>query len=290
MSFETQAALLGLGTGIGLFLLWWACWVSDARPRPPSRRQQELRDVLRQAGLPHTRISTVALVSGGLGLAVTVVIATASGSTPIALCFGVFSALLPAMVIRHRARSRQIQLHTLWPEAIDHLISGVRAGLSLSEAMTGLASRGPEGLRSHFDYFAHEYRATGNFVASVERFKTHCADPVADRVSEALILTRQVGGTDLGTMLRALAAFLREDARTRSELVARQQWTVTGARLAVAAPWLILAMLATQPQAAAAYNRPAGAVLLAFGLVASVGAYRLMRRIGRLPEEPRVLR
>jgi tight adherence protein B len=50
-----------------------------------------------------------------------------------------------------------------------------------------------------------------------------------------------VGGGDLGRLLRSLSTFLREDARTRSELESRQAWTVNGARLAVSAhettPW-----------------------------------------------------
>lgn len=83
---------------------------------------------------------------------------------------------------------------------------------------------------------------------------------------------------------------LREDMRTRGELEARQSWTVNGAKVAVAAPWLVLALLATRPQAAAAYATTAGAVVLLIGAVVSVIAYRLMLRLGRLPEEERTLR
>jgi len=113
---------------------------------------------------------------------------------------------------------------------------------------------------------------------------------VADRIVEALRLTRDVGGNDLGRLLRTLAQFLREDLRTRGELEARQSWTVAGARLAVAAPWVVLAMLSTRPGTAEAFNTAVGAVVLAFGAIASLVAYRLMLRIGRLPEEARVLR
>jgi tight adherence protein B len=91
-------------------------------------------------------------------------------------------------------------------------------------------------------------------------------------------------------LLRTLSSFLRDDARTRAELEARQSWTVNAARLAVAAPWVVLALLSTRPEAVAAYNRPAGVVVLAGGAAASVVAYRVMVRIGRLPEESRVLR
>ena len=83
---------------------------------------------------------------------------------------------------------------------------------------------------------------------------------------------------------------LREDMRTRGELEARQSWTVNGAKVAVAAPWLILALLATRAEAATAYATTAGALVLAGGGVTSIVAYRLMLRLGRLPEEERILR
>src|SRR5699024_7921812 len=111
----------------------------------------------------------------------------------------------------------------------------------------------------------------------------------ADRIVVALSVTRQVGGSDLGTMLRALAQFVRDDARTRNELTARQQWTVNGARLAVAAPWAVLAFLSTRPETAAAYHSRTGLVLLSAGFVVSLLANQAMKRIGRRPIEPRVI-
>ncbi len=148
----------------------------------------------------------------------------------------------------------------------------------------------PTELRAAFGEFAEDYRATGRFTDCLDRLKERLADPVGDRLVEALRLAREVGGSDLGRLLRTLSSFLREDARTRGELETRQSWTVNGARLAVAAPWLILGLLATRPTAVAAYARPAGALVLAVGAVASLVAYRVMLRIGRLPEEQRVLR
>jgi tight adherence protein B len=103
-------------------------------------------------------------------------------------------------------------------------------------------------------------------------------------------VTREVGGTDLGRLLGTLSEFLRENTRTRGELEARQSWTVNAARLAVAAPWIVLALMATQPAAIRAYDTPAGALVLIGGLLVSTIAYRLMLRIGALPEPERVLR
>lgn len=113
---------------------------------------------------------------------------------------------------------------------------------------------------------------------------------MADRLVEALRIARDVGGTDLGRVLRTLSTFLREDARSRAELEARQSWTVNAARLAMAAPWAVLVLLASRGSTLQAYNTPGGALVLAIGAGASLLAYRMMLSIGRLPEEQRVLR
>ena len=73
----------------------------------------------------------------------------------------------------------------------------------------------------------------------------------------------------------------------RSEIEARQSWVMNAAKLGVAAPWVVLLLLATRPEAAAAYGTPAGTVLIALGLAISVVAYRVMLGIGRLPAERR---
>lgn len=58
----------------------------------------------------------------------------------------------------------------------------------------------------------------------------------------------------------------------------------------MAAPWVVLAMLSLRPEAVAAYDTTAGLVVLAVGGGVSLVAYRVMLRIGRLPDDQRVLR
>ena len=287
-----MGAAVGLVGGAGLFCLWWACWVpeADRAPRPPSRRLQLLRDDLVQAGMPGVGPASLAGASVVVALLVTLGVGVASGSGVVGAAFGLIALAGPTTLVRSRARRRRTSTREQWPEAVDHLTSGIRAGLSLPEALGQLAVRGPAELRPAFAAFAEDYRASGRLGDCLDRLKEALADPVADRIVEALRLTREVGGTDLGRLLRTLSAFLREDARTRSELEARQSWTVNGARLAVAAPWLVLALLASRPEAVAAYDSATGAGVLLAGLAASVVAYRLMVRIGRLPDEQRVLR
>jgi tight adherence protein B len=284
-----MAPVLGVLFGTGLFLIWWSFWdqPETAKRRPRSSR---LVDLLRSAGIEN--VSGLGLVSTCLGLAafVTLIFFAVTRSWPISACFGLFGGWLPMAVVRWRARKRIATLRQLWPDVVDHLRSAIRAGLSLPEALIQLGEKGPEELRHVFRDFGADYRSGGHFDPALNRLKERLADPVADRIVEALRLTREVGGSDLGRLLGTLGEFLRESARTRSELEARQSWTVNAARLAVAAPWIVMVLLATRPEAVAAYNTPVGAAVLLGGLVVSAICYSVMLRIGALPEEERVLR
>lgn len=283
--------MVGLLLGVGVFCVWWAWW--EPTPRPSRRTDgwsARTQDLLVLAGAP--TVTPLALVgaSAALGVFVLLVVVALTRALPVAACFASMAAVAPLALVRSRARRRRSSLRDVWPEVVDHLASGVRAGLSLPEAVGQLGERGPVELREPFARFAQDFRATGRFADCLDALKARLADPVADRIVEALRMTREVGGTDLGKLLRTLAMFLREDARTRGELEARQSWTVNGARLAVAGPWVVLALLATRPETAQAFSSVQGAVVLGGGAITSAAAYQIMRRIGRLPEEVRVLR
>ena len=283
-----MGALSGLMGGIGLVLVWTAC--TSEPPRWRSERSRRLSDLLVQAGVGRTSPAVFVVGSLVLGLVVLLVFLGVSRAWPIAVAFGVIALAAPYALVSARARARRTRLREIWPETVDTLVSGVRAGMSLPEALGNLGARGPEAVRAEFTAFSVDYASTARFDTCLDRLKARFADPVADRIVEALRLAHEVGGTDLTVLLRNLARMLREDMRTRGELEARQSWTVNGARVAVAAPWLVLALLSTRPEAARAYATAAGATVLGAGAVASVVAYRLMLRLGRLPEEERILR
>lgn len=286
-----MGVVAGLLLGAGLASVWWSFWPVVPRAADGAGAwSARVRDTLTQAEVTGVTPTGLVAVSALVGLLVAAVALLLVPVPAVAVCFGAFGSAAPWALVRGRARRRLARTRALWPDVVDHLASGVRAGLSLPEAVAQVGERGPAELRGPFRAFAEDYRATGRFGDSLDALKERLADPVADRVVAALQLTRDVGGTDLGRLLRTLSSFLRDDLRTRGEIEARQSWTVYAARLAVAAPWAVLAMLATRPEALRAYDSTAGALVLLGGAVATVVAYRLMLRVARLPDDPRVLR
>jgi len=274
----TLTVILGLLLGLGLVLVVSPfAWPNSGAARASSVGTiGVLRQRLAQAGLHSVSLTALAAVSLIGGLAVAALTFALVPVVVIALVAGCAALVLPLAIVQWRARSRRRAARVLWPDIVDHLVSAVRSGLALPDSVVTLAHTGPAPTREAFAQFEQDYRATGNFGLSV-----------ADRILETLRMSREVGGSELTTVLRNLASYLRQEAAIRAEVEARQSWVMNAARLGVAAPWIILLLLATRPEAAAAYNTSGGVLLIVGGLLVTAIAYRLMLALGRIPEERR---
>jgi tight adherence protein B len=279
---------LGLTLGVGLLLVasTWL-WPGGQGPRRVRASGARVREQLALAGLGEVRVATLVSVTVTVGLAAGALAFLFVPVLPVAVAAGGVGLAAPAAALRWRARGRRRLTRLLWPDVVDHLVGAVRSGLPLPDALAALATGGPEPLRPQFALFERDWRITGDFGLAIDALKDRLADPVADRLFETLRMSREVGGSELPGVLRALVGYLRADGALRAEVEARQGWVVGAARLGVAAPWLVLLLLATRPEAAAAYNSPGGVALILVGLALSIVAYRLMLGIGRMPEERR---
>ena len=284
-----MSVVLGLALGIGVVLAMAPfAWPRAAKTSGPfAGLDQRMRDRLTQAELHRVSPAMVVVVSGLLGAAVGFLVLALLHVLALAIAAAAVAASTPALVISSRARSRRKATRVVWPDVVDQLVSAVRSGLALPDGVVTLARTGPVITRSAFAAFEERYRATGNFSLCLDELKGRLADPVADRILETLRMSREVGGSELTTVLRNLGAYLRQESAVRSEVEARQSWVLNAARLGVASPWVVLVLLATRPEAAAAYNTIAGVTLIVGGLVVTLFAYRVMIAVGRLPEDRR---
>ncbi|QRV01686.1 type II secretion system F family protein [Arcanobacterium phocisimile] len=224
----------------------------------------------------------------GSALAGTLVGLAVTGSSVVAVCGAVLGGAIH-YVLRQAHTKRQLRAqHEAWPDVLDDVVASLRAGLSVSQSLAKVGERGPEMMRGPFARCAQATRAHGRVDLALDQLKEEFNDALADRVLEAMRVSHELGGRDLAGMLSRLASVVREDNRARGELLARQSWTVNGARMAAAAPWALLAMFATRPGTIEAFSSPGGALVLSFGAVVTVIAYALMIKLGELTPDSRI--
>lgn len=279
--------LLGalLAAGVLLCISPWM-WPRGVQT-PAAERRGRLARLREEAGWGS--LSQRALVSAivAVALAAASVVWLVTGIPILAVLAALAGGMAPVMLLRARRIRLRRMRRQLWPDVCDLLVASIRVGLSLPDAVAGLAESAPTMLRPGFVVFARDLRATGRFESSLDRLKSTLADPIGDRILETLRMARQVGGTELTSVLRALSASVRTDAALRGEVEARQSWIRGAAVLGAVAPWVILGLLVMRPEGASAYGTPEGVLVICIGAIVSLVAFRIMIRIGRLTEPRR---
>lgn len=280
-----MSIVIGLLFSSGVILVWRA--VTGA-PRAQLQllrvRHNPLRTRLVRAGLNQRQRQLFYSVVVGAPALTFVIVYAMTHTWTVGLAVALAFAPLPWSWLKRKHIRNRTQMIEAWPTIVDSLLSGVRAGIALPEAVIQLASSGPEITRPYFQTFAREYRASGRFSEALSTVQFELLDSTGDQIFEALRLARELGGSELGNLLRDLSTVMREDARIRGEIIARQSWTVNAARTAVAAPWIILVLISTRTDAASAYSTLTGVTILATGGFLCAVAYWLMQRIGALED------
>ncbi|HMO12416.1 MAG TPA: type II secretion system protein F, partial [Actinotalea sp.] len=123
----------GLLLGAGCCLVMWS-FTSPAPVTRPSQWQRRLADLLVQAGAPGVTPAALLGAAGLLAATTGALVAATTRAPAIASCFALMAAYSPVALVRGRARRRRAALRALWPDVVDHLTAGIRAGLSLPEA------------------------------------------------------------------------------------------------------------------------------------------------------------
>lgn len=251
-------------------------------------RRKEKRNTSRAMQIIWPSHKEEIIYSSSVGLATGLLVSLWTKSFILATPFIILSATLTWSIVRARAKRTELALANIWPEVIDHLISGIYSGLSLSETLVGLSTRGPEGLRSIFSQFHRELLQTGDFSIAVGRLKSTFNSHSSDQILEALLLAKALGGSELLQIFRTLGDFLREDLALRKEIAIKHGWIKNSAHLSAAAPWILLFLLSSQPGTVDSFSSPGGIVVLGLAMFMTMIAYLWMGRLSRLPKVPRI--
>lgn len=289
-SVEIFGIFLGASAGLGIFLIvsskLWPKKERVERIAAPSKFLRGLNETALQLGMKASVLLALcvvlAIVGGTLAWAIT-------GVVVLSVVLAGTAAALPVMFAVSRRSAARKALRNQWPDVVDALISAIRSGANIPDAVVSLAGFSSKAVSTPAALFAQDYKVSGNFELAALDLKTRWANSNGDRIVETLRLGRELGGTEITTVLGSLGSHLRAESALRQEVEARQGWIRLAARIGVMAPWIVLVLLSTRPEAAHAYNSGAGVVLILIGLVVSLLAYRIMSAVGYLPDEKRWL-
>ena len=144
-------------------------------------------------------------------------------SLVIASAFGFLAAGIAFVTVHGKKNINEAALISAWPEVIDHLMSGIQSGLSLTESLAGLSNRGPEILRPAFSEFRAALYGSGDLTKAIEDLKHKFSHHGSDQIFEALLISKELGGSELLQILRTLGDFLRQDLALRREIEGSQR-------------------------------------------------------------------
>ena len=211
-----------------------------------------------------------------------------TASSLLASAFSLLALAFAFVFVNSRRGKHELEVSASWPEVIDHLVSAIQTGMSLTEALTELSTRGPVVMRPAFSSFKSRVFEDGNFDQGIQYLAGYFKSHASDQIFQALLISKSLGGSELLSILRTLGNFLREDLALRNEIAVKQSWIKNSAHLSSAAPWLLLLLLAMQPSTVQAFSTVTGAGILFVGLFMTVLAYIWMTFLSRLPSVPRV--
>ena len=104
-----MGALVGLGVGVGLLLVWSA-FALPRSPKPATPTSSALRRLLGRAGLADVTPASVLTLCAVLFAVAFAVVQAVSRTVPVAFVFAAMAAYVPIAVLRQRATRRAITL------------------------------------------------------------------------------------------------------------------------------------------------------------------------------------
>ncbi|MDT0263611.1 type II secretion system F family protein [Jatrophihabitans lederbergiae] len=275
--WSALAAVLGVGTGLGLWLI-----IRGWRSNPAGQGGTLSR---RRINLTDRSFLLRLLASLGAGVFVGAVTGWVVGALLAAV--GVWA--LPRVLGPDRANTARIarfEAVASWAEMLRDTLS---AAAGLEQAILVTAPLTPDAIRDPATAAAARLRDGHRLAPVLRGLGEELADPTADLVLSALVLAAEQRARDLGELLGTLAA-AREHAALRMSIAAGRAQARSEVRITVGVTiTFALGLLLLDRRYLSAYDTSAGQlVLLVVGALFAAG-FALTARIARISEPARFL-
>jgi tight adherence protein B len=239
---------------------------------------ESLVEELRRAGLPispatFVQICLLCIVSAlALGALLSSLVA--------AVILVIVGAAAPFLWMKRRQRQRLEAFQAQLPDAIDMLVSAMKAGYSFQAAMNFIGEEMPAPLGPEFARFYDEQRL-GIDVRSALLSLQARVDSIDLKMFVTAVLVQRESGGNLGEVLANISDIMRERFALEGELETLTAESRLSARILALLPLLVfLGMFALNPQ----FMRPmltqaAGQAMLALAAFSVAVGYIVMSRI-----------
>jgi tight adherence protein B len=197
---------------------------------------------IQQAGFSFGRRQYM-IMSGISGLAVAVLMYVATGSLYIALpasIIGLFG--LPSFMLARLRKRRINKFVAEFPNAIDIIVRGVRAGLPLGDCMRIIAAEAAEPVRGEFRLIAETQAMGLSLTEAVDRVAQRI--PVTETNFFAIVISIQAkAGGNLSEALGNLSRVLRERKKMKGKIGAMSMEAKASAAIIGAVPFVVVGLL-----------------------------------------------
>ena len=245
-----------------------------------------LQDRLRRAGagINPAEFLLRTLLSAMIGLVLGVVLLRNSLTQDVAAIVGlVVGVPIPWFWLNYKLRKRSRRFSEQLPDAIDMIVSAMRAGFSFQAAMKLVGEEVPDPLGPEFLRFYEEQRLGVEVRAALLAILQRTPDLDLRMFVTAVMIQRETGG-NLTEVLERLATLMREREAFRGEVETLTAESKLSARILSALPFVVFAaILAMNPLfMAPVLETSNGRWAMFFTVVSVFIGYRIMMRIARI--------
>lgn len=250
-----------------------------ARARNRTSPRMDLR--LEQAGLNVSK-ATFFLFGGVVGLVLLVLSWLSGAPIYVAAALGVAGAAgFPFWFVNFMRKRRFKAFLKEFPNAVDIIVRGVKAGLPLNDSLRIVAAEAAEPVRTEFRTI-HERQALGQSVAdAIAELPERVPVPEANFFAIAIAIQQQAGG-NLSEALGNLSKVLRERAKMRGKIKAMSMEAKASAFIIGSLPIVVMVLvyLTSPDYITLLFTEPVGnAILIASGVWMTLGILVMRKMI-----------
>lgn len=249
-------------------------------PTAPARRDGFLERLERealQAGVGWKRsFFLYCLLAGAAGGGLLML----SGSSLSGVFVVTLGALGPVAFVRYRARLRAEQFAQQLPTTLTLMVSVIRAGGTLYQAVRAVVRQAPEPIRSEFARAEQAMQLQTPAAEALERIRDRIGLPEFTSVVVACKVAGEAGA-DLDRILESIARELVEDRQFLKAMEAASAEGKASARIVTAIPFVVMALVTwrSPDYFGQALWDPVGRLLIAGSVAAIAIGWLLIRQI-----------